>query len=341
MRQNRKILKWVALTGALLLVLGAAVSALAFALTGFQFFKLTTSPKEERTIETISFAEGEISHVFFDIDFCGIQIEGKDQQGATLTLPTSELAYDLADGTLRVTQKKNAASQGWQWYRLLHISSQLESRAVLTLPADFSGEIQLENNFGDLTLEGLKSLSRFSADMDYGGIQVSHLQAKEDIALSSNFGSIRLQDCETAGNLAVKSSNGEVKAAGISFLNGDFSLSFGSLHLGEPGKGASCQSLVTDVKNGSTTLTEVTAAEKLECHSEFGEISLQNAASENLLLRNENGAIRGTVSGRQQDYQVLVETDFGSSSLSPKLTGRYLLDARTEFGDIALSFSQE
>ncbi len=343
MKQNRKILKWTALAGAILLVVGAVVSGLAFAMTGFQFFKLTMSPEDEKARETITlpFEEGEITDVFFDIDFCGIQIEGEEQQGATLTLPASELVYELAEGTLRVTQKKDSASQRWEWYRLLNISSQPESKAVLSLPTDFPGQIRVKNNFGDLTLEGLSSLSRLSVDMDYGSMGLSDIHVKDGIELTSDFGGIQLQNCETTGSLTVKSRNGEVRATDTSFLNGDFSLSFGSLRIEDTGKNTACQSLATYVENGSTTLKEVTAAEKLECHSEFGEITLQNAASKNLLLRNENGAIRGTISGSQQDYQILVETEFGSSSLSPKLTGHYLLDARTEFGDIALSFSEE
>ena len=90
--------------------------------------------------------------------------------------------------------------------------------------------------------------------------------------------------------------------------------------------------------NGTIFLKEVNAPEGLKAVSKFGDIRLDKAGSQKFELESSNGSITGSIRGREEEYQILVEKEFGDSNLQSKLEGKYLLDISTNFGDIDIRF---
>ena len=53
------------------------------------------------------------------------------------------------------------------------------------------------------------------------------------------------------------------------------------------------------------------------------------------------GEVSGTIAGRQEEYQIAVDTDMGSSNLADQMTGGpNTLEVTTNMGNIELTFEE-
>ncbi len=341
MKKNR-VLKWTAAAGGILMLIGLLLSAISFPLANFDLSRLFSDGKKHE-LQTVPLSGKDFSQVELDISFYDIRVEACGKEGPQLTFPkdSDSLEYAIEDGRLSLRESRNNPRNGFsQWYRLIKIPLE-ENRITLSLPEDFSGEVSMGNSFGSIEVKGLQSLSSLDIRGSNGSVSLSELQVQRDLSFEGDFGSFQLLSSRIGGKLEVENDNGSVTIKETSFSEGDISLSFGSLTLGERGEETGCKSLSTSVKHGSTTLSRITAAEELSVRSEFGSIQLFRVFSEKLDLENQNGQISGTIQGREEDFRIEADTEFGNCSLSPRSQGRYSLKARNEFGDIRLSFLED
>ena len=73
----------------------------------------------------------------------------------------------------------------------------------------------------------------------------------------------------------------------------------------------------------------------------MGSIDLDAFASPDITLSADSGNVTGTIAGRQEDYQITVETDLGDSNLQDQLgEGSHLLQVTTNMGNISLDFAE-
>ncbi len=341
MKKNR-LLKWTAAAGGILTLIGLLASALSFPLANFDLSRLFSDGKKHE-LQTVPLSGKEFSQVELAISFYDIRVEACGKEGPQLTFPkdSDSLEYGIEDGRLSLRENRDGSQNGfYQWYRLFKIPI-VENRVTLSLPEDFSGEVFVKNDFGSIEVQGLQALSSLDIRANNGSVSLSQLQVEKDLSFEGDFGSFRLLSSKVGGALTVENDNGSVTIKETSFSEGDISLSFGSLTLGGKETETGCKSLSTSVKNGSTTLSRVTAEQDLSVSSQFGSIRLSQVFSERLMLENKNGQISGTIRGKEEDFQVEASTEFGSCSLSARSQGRYFLKARNEFGDIRLSFLED
>lgn len=73
----------------------------------------------------------------------------------------------------------------------------------------------------------------------------------------------------------------------------------------------------------------------------MGSIDLDAFASPDITLSADSGNVTGTIAGRQEEYQIAVDTDMGSSNLADQMTGGpNTLEATTNMGNIELAFEE-
>lgn len=73
----------------------------------------------------------------------------------------------------------------------------------------------------------------------------------------------------------------------------------------------------------------------------MGSIDLDAFASPDITLISDMGEVSGTILGRQEEYQIAVDTDMGSSNLDDQMTGGpNTLEVTTNMGNIELTFEE-
>ena len=73
----------------------------------------------------------------------------------------------------------------------------------------------------------------------------------------------------------------------------------------------------------------------------MGNIDLDAFASPDITLMADSGNVEGTLTGRQEDYQITVDTDLGDSTLKDQLDGGpNLLQVTTNMGNIDIEFEE-
>ena len=339
MKQGKKYyLKWMAVIGGVLCGAGLLVAGAAFAAMGFRFDSYVYSSVPEEKVESFTFTGDEIESVEIDVDFCDIRVEKYDGRVPELTIASNLLGYQVEKGKLTVTEQEEYRTGGWKWYRLVNIGNSGSKEAVLKLPEGFSGSLDLKSDFGAIRVQDLKGLKELNLQGDNGNIRLSWLKVQKDLNVQANFGAVRVENCEIGGDLTVRDDSGDVTLEGSSFRRGDITMAFGQLNAGTRNSGIDCQSLSVQVDNGTIFLKEVNAPEGLKAVSKFGDIRLDKAGSQKFELESSNGSITGSIRGREEEYQILVEKEFGDSNLQSKLEGKYLLDISTNFGDIDIRF---
>ncbi len=137
-----------------------------------------------------------------------------------------------------------------------------------------------------------------------------------EVYLNSSNGSILVNDMEQVSKLTCDTSNGAVR------LN--------NVH---------ADSVIADTSNASIELTQVTAS-GVNANSSNGKITLNDLASPNVILDTSNGAIRGSIIGDEQDYNIHTSTSNGRCSPSNRFGGTKQLTATTSNGDIELTFTR-
>ena len=81
--------------------------------------------------------------------------------------------------------------------------------------------------------------------------------------------------------------------------------------------------------------------EPASCSVNMGNIDLDAFASPDITLSADSGDVTGTIAGRQEEYQIAVDTDMGSSNLADQMTGGpNTLEVTTNMGNIELAFEE-
>ena len=92
---------------------------------------------------------------------------------------------------------------------------------------------------------------------------------------------------------------------------------------------------------GDVNLSATQVSEAVSCAVNMGGIGLDQLASPAITLDADSGNVTGTIAGRQEEYQIAVDTDMGSSNLADQMTGGpNTLEVTTNMGNIELAFEE-
>ena len=158
------------------------------------------------------------------------------------------------------------------------------------------------------------------------------------VALSTQNASVSLRAlrCKT---LQVYTANASVKLHGLSVKQGIKAETTNARMEGEEiMAGAEVKMFTT---NGKIMMAGVSAGEGMILETTNGNITLERLSAPNLYIHSSNGSIRGTLPGKQSDWQIESGTSNGKNSLPARQAGEKPLTVHTSNASIALAFEEE
>jgi DUF4097 and DUF4098 domain-containing protein YvlB len=204
----------------------------------------------------------------------------------------------------------------------------IENSAGEVSVTDVTGNTDIDNDFGAVTLENLEGA--LSVSTSSGEVSATSIQArKEDIDLHSDFGAITLRNA--SGNHVTLDSNSgrimleDVRATGEIQTETDF----GDTTF-ENGSG---DSLSIETSSGRVSLVKVRISKEIKVLDDFGEIELEQASASSYDLDTNSGSI--TVDGAKGKLKA--HTDFGSIQIANAQS--VSLDVTTNSGSVEFSGS--
>lgn len=169
-----------------------------------------------------------------------------------------------------------------------------------------------------------------------GDVALDNVSASESMTVTQSMGRVTLGNCQ-GGSLTLENDMGGTQVFQCRFESGNLQGSYGSCDVDESSFDA--LAVVTDM--GDVTLVSTQVSGAASCSVNMGSIDLDAFASPDITLSADSGNVTGTIAGRQEEYQIAVDTDMGSSNLADQMTGGpNTLEVTTNMGNIELAFEE-
>ena len=224
---------------------------------------------------------------------------------------------------------------GWNWYQLLNFPSNGDWDVTIRVPEKLLDSVFVETDMGDVDLSDLEAGS-VTVQGDMGDVTLDDVSASESMTVTQSLGEVTLGNCQ-GGSLTLENDMGGTQVFQCRFESGNLQGSYGSCDVDESSFDA--LAVVTDM--GDIHLTRSEAAGTAVCQAAQGSVFLERFASPDITLISDMGEVSGTIAGRQEEYQIAVDTDMGSSNLADQMTGGpNTLEVTTNMGNIELTFEE-
>lgn len=308
----KKYLKISLLVAAVLVVAGAAVCGVALDMVDFDFRRLSTD-YGSAALEHAQYDPASVAAIVVDIDVDDLRVEpSADGQIHVRYAQREHRPYrlSLTGGVLRLEQTQS----GWQLFQMSF--GWEETAAVLSVPADFAGDLTLHSDVGDIRGETLRLAGRLEAETNTGSIELSDLAAAS-ARLTVDTGDIRCRGWQLAGDLEAEVDTGAILL-----------------------EDCAADAVTCGSDTGAMRLTRLAAA-RVDLESNTGDVELAALAAPQIAIVSDTGSVQGTIDGAEADYTIDAEADIGDCNLRAR-AGRTdrRLTVRTDVGDIDLSFTR-
>lgn len=309
----KKSLRYMALTGAGLLVLGLLLSLCGFFTGGTPWIYAdrtgvhvgdTAKRNVQISEELAAFQELQV-----DVSMADVYVVAGDRYAIDIQYTDSydEPRYSLEGGVLKVWDQEQGGSSGWRLlnFNLMGLTGSGSDKVVITVPSS-------------------ASLRQMELCSDMGGIQCA--QGAEKLLLNAALGDIVLKDFQ-AGQVTVTADCGSCEVAGVTADSLELSDNLGSAIV----ERVRCASFTADMDNGTLTVRdsslgrsnvesslgdvifEQVSTDGLEAQCDNGSMDLTGAFAGKSRLLNSLGNIRVTTSLPQESCRYEIALDLGSA----------------------------
>lgn len=136
---------------------------------------------------------------------------------------------------------------------------------------------------------------------------------RADIQLSANYGDIEVTGVN-GGGMNVQTDYGDVEIKDCKFTSIECTTDYGDIDMEQCG------------------------SDTFNCNTDYGDIEFERISGKNIVFDTACGDIEGTIDGSKSDYMINTETSLGKRNIQNKTDGKNTLDAKTDLGDIEISF---
>ena len=329
---RQKIPKFLAILGGCLLGGGIVLAGAGFVAMGCNL-DAYTGGKEKPQPLTASYSPGAVTAVKVDASVGDVAVIGTEAGGDLEVLYSTSYACQEEGGVLTLTEQEGA--EGWKWYRIWNSWEGREDGVTIQVPWDMLLSYDLTTGVGDLRIEDVDA-ERVAVAGDSGDIRLYSVTGT-DFTVSQGVGDVSLTDCQGEG-LSLSADVGRSQVDECQFEDAEMGASTGDITVSN----SDFASLTVDGDVGKAELLWVTCQGALACTTGVGDISLWLVESPDIRLAADTGKIDGTIRGDQNDYQITVDCQIGSSSLKDQLGhGEKKLQLATGVGDIGVTFVGE
>ena len=329
---RQKLPKMLAILGGCLLGGGIVLAGAGFVAMGCNL-DAYTGGKEAPQPLTASYSPGAVTAVKVDASVGDVTVVGTEAGGDLEVLYSTSYACQEEGGVLTLTEQEGAG--GWKWYRIWNSWEGREDGVTIQVPWDMLLSYDLTTGVGDLRMEDVDA-ERVAVAGDSGDIRLYSVTGT-DFTVSQGVGNTHLENCQ-GEDLSLSADVGTAQMEDCRFTDAGMEASTGDLLLYT----SDFDTLTIDGDVGEVRLSHVAVDGPLSCTTGVGDISVWLVESPDIRLAADTGKIDGTIRGDQNDYQITVDCQIGSSSLKDQLGhGEKKLQLATGVGDIGVTFVGE
>lgn len=329
---RQKLPKVLAILGGCLLGGGIVLAGAGFVAMGCNL-DAYTGGKEKPQPLTASYSPGAVTAVKVDASVGDVAVIGTEAGGDLEVLYSTRYTCQVEGGVLTLTEQEGAG--GWKWYRIWNSWGGREDGVTIQVPWDMLLSYDLTTGVGDLRMKDVDA-ERVAVAGDSGDIRLYRVTGT-DFTVSQGVGDVSLTDCQGEG-LSLSADVGRSQVDECQFEDAEMGASTGDITVSN----SDFASLTVDGDVGKAELLWVTCQGALACTTGVGDISVWLVESPDIRLAADTGKIDGTIRGDQNDYQITVDCQIGSSSLKDQLGhGEKKLQLATGVGDIGVTFVGE
>lgn len=339
MKRKQRFFKLSAIVGCILLGAGMLLCGAGFVGMGCNW-NAFTYPRGGESVAVSSFVEADaLDSIEIHASMGDVKIERASAANPEdVEIILAEKAYQVVvqHGLLLVTpQKSLGGHSGWNWYQLLNLHSNRDWDVTIRVPEKLLDSVFVETDMGTVDLSDLEAAS-VTVQGDMGDVTLDNVSASESMTVTQSMGRVTLENCQ-GGTLLLENDMGDTDVANGSFTQGQITASSGSVGVA----GSDFTALAVDNDMGDVTLVSTQVSGPASCSVNMGNIDLDAFASPDITLSADSGNVTGTIAGRQEEYQIAVDTDMGSSNLADQMTGGpNTLEVTTDMGNIELAFEE-
>ncbi len=317
-----KALKYICLIALLVLLIGAVVFFVAFAISGFKIENLSTVVYEN--YEYKESAENKITSISVKYDNTDVEIVFTDSDTLTVSYPkmftragkaASEVILSDSNGVFSLSSKAI-------WYRMFGFNFTSPTLRI-SVPLDRACDLSIVSNNGSITFLGAGSANTGAVmlDTDNGRVDISAVEIS------------------SSGEVYIDTDNGKISTGKINAKKFTIDSDNGAISLG----GGNIEGAVKiESDNGKINLTGDIIAQRFEVECDNGKVTLENGVitADTIILNVDNGEIKAKISGRNSDYRVSVDVDNGKSNIGTTQSGDKRLSVECDNGDVEIYFTE-
>lgn len=339
MKRKQRFLKSSALVGCILLGVGIVMGSAGFVAMGCDLDAFTY-PRGGEPVAVSSFVvEDAVDSIEIHASMGDVKIErasAANPEDVEIILTENVYQATVEEGLLVVRPLKSAGGQnGWNWYQLLNLHSNRDWDVTIRVPEKLLDSVFVETDMGTVDLSDLEAAS-VTVQGDMGDVTLDNVSASESMTVTQSMERVTLGNCQ-GGTLLLENDMGDTDVASGSFTEGQITASSGSVGVAD----SDFTALAVDNDMGDVTLVSTQVSGAASCTVNMGSIDLDAFASPDITLSADFGNVTGTIAGRQEEYQITVDTDMGSSNLADQMTGGpNTLEVTTNMGNIELTFEE-
>ena len=341
MKRKQRFFKLSAIVGCILLGAGILLCGAGFVGMGCNLNAFTYPRGGESAAVSSFVVEDAVDSIEIHASMGDVKVErasAANPEDVEVVLAKNVYQVVVQHGLLLVMPQDSytATGQGgWNWYQLLNFPSNGDWDVTIRVPEKLLDSVFVETSMGDVDLSDLEAGS-VTVQGETGHVNLDNVSALESMTVTQSLGRVTLENCQ-GGTLLLENDMGDTDVASGRFTEGQITSSSGSVEVAD----SDFTALTVDNDMGNVNLTSTQVSGAASCTVNMGNIALDAFASPDITLTADSGNVTGTLAGRQEDYQITVDTDMGNSTLKDQLgDGPNVLRVTTDMGNIELSFEE-
>lgn len=316
-------MKKVLVAGIIFVVLGLAILAGAYFVSGGDLSKLSTT-KFETTTHT---PDGAFRDLEISADAANVALKPSEDGRCSVVCVEPEKApvtVSVENGTLKISAADHRA-----WYEKISLFTRLPSVTVY-LPAETYNTLAIADDTGRLSVSDAFTFESVTIATDTAAVQFG-ASVTGKLAISSHTGDINVQGIR-AGEMAISVSTGRVRI-GSAVCEGDISVdvSTGKAELTD----VRCKNLTSRGDTGSITLKDVVAEEHFSIERDTGDVRFDSCDAADITVKTDTGDVTGSL---RSEKIFVTRTDTGDVRV-PGTTSGGRCEITTDTGDIRIEIS--
>ncbi len=339
MKKTKKCALFVALV---MMIAGAAIFFIAFAIAGFKFQNLSTEKIVTQNAEikepfqriSISSYEYDLNILKSEDNKCRVIFTGNEKQPLVCNVKGMELVIDLHNtkkwyenigSTFQFASQKDTGIRVYlpqKEYEAIYASSY---SGDIIIDSGFSfGEANFDTSSGNIKASGMTD-HKLDIQSYSGKIDISEISASDIINIGTQSGTINVEKVN-AYNIAVNSYSGKVSLENL-IAKGSLSIETQS---GNVALSGSADSVTVNTYSGRINLENAIAKMSLSVETQSGNVVLNGCDAGEISVDTYSGSVSGTL----LSDKIFVTSTYSGSVNVPVSSGTEICTISTQSGNI-------